>query len=94
MSSTLSGGYEPVSRKSNGQARTHYPRATVSKRYHRWKGVRTRVALSKPANVCPTRNDNSSVANAKSLASGIIARKETAKRVNQTRGFQSEETHK
>jgi hypothetical protein len=39
----------------------------------------TRVALRSPAKVCPTRIDRSSVANAKSLAKGIMARKEKTK---------------
>ncbi|KIM84912.1 hypothetical protein PILCRDRAFT_817733 [Piloderma croceum F 1598] len=37
------------------------------------------VAFNNPASVCPTRIDNSSVANASSLARGMIARKENTK---------------
>ena len=38
----------------------------------------TSVALSRPASVWPTRNDSSSVANAKSWARGMMAKKETS----------------
>jgi hypothetical protein len=38
-----------------------------------------RVAFMRPASVCPTRSDNSSVANANSLARGIIERNENMK---------------
>jgi len=40
-----------------------------------------KVALMRPARVCPTRLDSSSVANAKSLANGIMAKNENTKTI-------------